>query len=239
MNIENFNIEDVIVELKKEKRIFCSEADFQHTLAWTIKKKYKSKIKKIYLEYPFIKLQEEHNHLDILIILNDNKIIPIELKYKTTYPGANKDKKGKLYNNYKEKIKFKVRNQGAKNYGCYNYIKDISRIEMFKDDKMFKDNFKEGYAIFLTNDSSYWKKGNSKSDYYNFSIYHKRHIEKDETLTWKYPEKHNLYPEIKIKGTYDFYWNPYYKKCKEYKSKENFGEFKYLITTIKQTLYDQ
>lgn len=248
MEKNKFDIIEVIKELKKNNRIFCSEADFQHTLAWTIKQKYENKIKKIYLEFPFIikeeqKKQEEHNHLDILIVFKDNKMIPIELKYKTTYPNANKNKKGELYENSDENIKFIVRNQGAKNYGCYNYIKDISRIESFKKDNMFKDDFEEGYAIFLTNDKNYWKEvENYKQeeptyDYSMFSIHHKRENVHGK-LDWKKHKKDNkgktLYPLIDIEGSYDFCWNPYYNNYKEYNSNEDFGEFKYLITTIKK-----
>lgn len=248
MEKNKFNIIEVIKELKKNNRIFCSEADFQHTLAWTIKQKYENKIKKIYLEFPFIikeeqKKQEEHNHLDILIVFKDNKMIPIELKYKTTYPNANKKKKGELYENSDENIKFIVRNQGAKNYGCYNYIKDISRIESFKKDNMFKDDFEEGYAIFLTNDKNYWeevenyKQEEPTYDYSMFSIHHKRENVHGK-LDWKKHKKDNkgktLYPLIDIEGSYDFCWNPYYNNYKEYNSNEDFGEFKYLITTIKK-----
>lgn len=243
MDKYKLNINEVINEVKKNDRIFCSEADFQHTLALAIMNVNKDDIKKIFLEYPFEDDNkgelDDHNHLDILIVLKNDKMIPIELKYKTTYPNANrdKDKHGKLYQNTKEKIKFRVKDQKAKNYGCYNYIKDIYRIESFRDNNVFKENFEEGYAIFLTNDKSYWEEVDGYIqeqpiyDYSMFSIHHNRK-NVHGTLNWKKPKE--KYREIDIKGNYDFKWKLYYKNCKKYNSEEDFGEFKYLITKIKK-----
>ncbi len=87
MSTENslfdFNIEDVMTELSDHRDIFTSEADFQFALAW--------EIKQLYPEYT-IRLEEtldigddEHHfiHVDITIHNEDDKIIPIELKYCT------------------------------------------------------------------------------------------------------------------------------------------------------------
>lgn len=225
---KEFDIKEVMEQMKKEnKRIFCSEADFQFTLAWTIKEKYQKEIKKIFLEYPFednnIKENKEHKHLDILIVFKNGNCIPIELKYKTTYPKAYNKKGGKIYKDNEFAIKFKVKDQQAKNYGCYNYIKDIKRIELFKKKN---NNFKEGYAIMLTNDERYSKKiknyDENKYDYSKFSIHEGRKGISGE-LNWKNPK--SKYPSIKLTGKYDIEWDHYQKV-------DDFGEFKYLITKI-------
>ena len=92
----------------------------------------------------------------------------------------------------------------------------------------------------MTNDKKYWKEvENYKQeeptyDYSMFSIHHKRENVHGK-LDWKKHKKgKTLYPLIDIEGSYDFWWNPYYNNYKEYNSNEDFGEFKYLITTIKK-----
>ena len=47
-----------------------------------------------------------------------------------------------------------LKEQGAKDQGCYNYLKDIMRIEEFRDKS---NNFIEGYTIKITSEISYLK----------------------------------------------------------------------------------
>ena len=47
-----------------------------------------------------------------------------------------------------------LKEQGAKDQGCYNYLKDIMRIEEFRDKS---DKFIEGYTIKITSEISYLK----------------------------------------------------------------------------------
>ena len=47
-----------------------------------------------------------------------------------------------------------LKEQGAKDQGCYNYLKDIMRIEEFRDKS---DKFIEGYTIKITSEMSYLK----------------------------------------------------------------------------------
>ena len=47
-----------------------------------------------------------------------------------------------------------LKEQGAKDQGCYNYLKDIMRIEEFRDKN---NNFIEGYTIKITSEMSYLK----------------------------------------------------------------------------------
>ena len=133
---EIFDIYKIIDILKVKRPIFVSEADFQLELAWVIKEEYPNA--KVRLEYcPQFDIKM---HIDILVII-DNKCIPIELKYKTK--GCTKIINKEIFN---------LKNHSAKDINCYLYLKDIERIEKIKE----KDNlFNKGYAIFITNDMTY------------------------------------------------------------------------------------
>ena len=78
-------------------------------------------------------------HIDILVII-DNKWIPIEIKYKTK--GCCKNIDNEIYN---------LKNHGAKDVNCYLYLKDIHRIEIIKENV---PDFAEGYTVFVTNELS-------------------------------------------------------------------------------------
>ena len=47
-----------------------------------------------------------------------------------------------------------LKEQGAKDQGCYNYLKDIMRIEEFRNKT---SKFIEGYTIKITSEMSYLK----------------------------------------------------------------------------------
>lgn len=133
------NIKSLLSELSKARPVFHSEADFQHALAWQIKLQ-KPNVK-VRLEYPLSIEQELDEDLDILI--SDNQCnTAIELKYKTSPFFAPLDSEI-----------FHLKGQGAQDQGRYDFLKDISRLERYVS-KTPKAN---GYAIFLSNDSSYWR----------------------------------------------------------------------------------
>ena len=141
----DFNIRDVIGDLSKERRIFTSEADFQLALAQAIAKKYTQA--KVRLEY--VPSFDSSIHIDILVLWKYGegvKWIPIEVKYKTKPLKEYTDDDGCDYS---------LKEQGAKDIGCYLYLKDIERIEsiMYKIGNVFKC----GYTLMLTNDMSYTK----------------------------------------------------------------------------------
>ena len=72
------DIYEIIRQLSIWRPIFHSEADFQFSLAWLIKKKYPE----CEIRLEFVPSFNPNLHLDILVIL-DGKWIPIELKYTT------------------------------------------------------------------------------------------------------------------------------------------------------------
>lgn len=150
-------IENVINELKQERPIFHSEADFQHALAWQIHKKYADS--KVRLEY--CASQSGRKEYVDLYVKHANKIYLIELKYKTRKFDA-------LYLNEE----FHLLNQGAQDIGRYDFIKDIGRIERFVDSQPNS----VGFAVLLTNDENYWRESNRSTVDSHFRIHPNRKL---------------------------------------------------------------
>lgn len=206
-----FDIYKIIEKLRVKRPIFVSEADFQLELAWIIKEEYPNSI--VRLEYcP----EFDYNmHIDILVIMN-NRWIPIELKYKT------KDCIKEISNE-----KFNLKKHGAKDINCYLYLKDIQRIEKIKDNVDF---FEKGYTILITNEISYTKVPMKKNCFYKeFSL--EEGIIKNGKLDWHKDTgvgtKKNVEKPIELKGKYRMEWNNY-----SIIDNSNSGTFKILINEI-------
>jgi hypothetical protein len=201
-------ITDVLNELSKERPVFHSEADFKHALAWRIQEEYPEL--NIRIEKRVI-LNEEKVYFDIFAF-KDNKIVVIEMKYKT-----------KNLDTIVNSEEFSLKNQWARDCGRYDLIKDISRLE--KAMETFYDS--TGFAIFLTNDKSYWEtpKGNLNTVDKNFRIHKGKTIE--GKLSWKEGTSKGTMrgredPTI-LKGKHILNWEVYSNL-----QKQN-GEFKYLL----------
>ncbi len=204
-------IADVLNELSKKRPVFHSEADFQHALAWTIHEKYSSL--NIRLEKRVV-LNNEEIYFDIFTF-NDNKTVAIEVKYKT-----------RNLDTAVNSEKFDLKNQGAQDQGRYDFIKDISRLE--KALETYHDG--TGFAIFLTNDESYWKtptRGVNTADK-AFRIHEGVTIQ--GTLSWKEGTSGGTMSgrseSIILKGGYMLNWNNYSDV-----EKQN-GKFRYLLVKI-------
>lgn len=185
-----------------ERRVFHSEADFQFQLAWGLKEQEGFDV---ILEYSENISNNERNRVDIVIVKN-NKYIPIELKYFT-----------KPHNNYKQ---LKQQND---TWRTYDYFEDLMRVESFVNTR---DNSDEGYTIVLSNYNFFWQ-GNVKENvnYYDYRILHNREI-KPRDYKWADSEAKSVKgtrreKKIKIKGNYKFKWDTFFK--------EKDLEFKYMI----------
>ena len=206
-----FDLQLVLDTLKKKRKIFVSEADFQLELAWEIKKAYKNA--KVRLEYcPSF---NPSLHLDILVII-DNQWYPIGLKYKKK--GCEKIADGEYFN---------LKNDGARDIGCYLYLKDIQRIEKIQENVK---EFKKGYTIMLTNDLCYTKEpGRDNSAYQAFSL--AEDSIKTGTLNWKVGSKTGEAPQVNkpivLNGSYKMHWQEYSRL-----DDTNTGTFKYVINEI-------
>ncbi|GHU76691.1 hypothetical protein FACS189461_4560 [Spirochaetia bacterium] len=103
------DFEKVFANLRNQRKVFCSEKDFQFALAWEIQQFYtKATVRLEYCPSP-----GKNIHIDIVVELN-NKMYPIELKYKT-----------KAFTAEINNEPYYLKNQYAHNFGKYDYLKDI------------------------------------------------------------------------------------------------------------------
>ncbi len=194
-NEKRIKIDDLMKKLAKQRPVFYSEADFQFALGWLIQKKYP----KYKVRFEYSPSFDRKMHIDILVITDDQKWIPIELKYKT------QSTKEPISWNEEE---YTLSNHGAKNENCYRYVKDIQRIEEVAENEPTK--FIEGYAIMLTNLASYKEEPLKKdANYSEFSIHNDRPLK--GTLNWKDKSKANkdMKESIELKGEYHMEWHDY------------------------------
>ena len=187
---------------------FCSEADFQHSLAWELHKKFNAKI---ILEYP-CKNKDKMVYYDMYVKIN-GKVHLIELKYRTKAVGIKR---------YGQEITLK--NHSAQDMGCCHFWLDVQRLETTK----IKSD--SSYCIMLTNDNWYFEKGpRDNSICKNFSLKHDITAKKKIKLNTKDEEKVKTYwpknaEEINLNNNYKCIWMP----CPEMQ----YGEWKYLLLEI-------
>lgn len=191
-SISKFDIENILVELSKERPIFHSEADFQHALAWKIHEMYKGC--KIRLEIRPDKFTNRY----VDIKYKREETIFIELKYRT-----------KGFQVQIDDESFSLKNQGANDQVRYSFWKDVSRIEDFT--RIEGESF--GFAVIVTNDSKYWEHQNRNTNDENFKIFQNREV--SETLRWQKITKSisntSFEPPIKINNKYECSWKNYSK----------------------------
>lgn len=210
-NNDMFDIYKIIDILKVKRPIFVSEADFQLELAWVIKEECPNA--KVRLEY--CPRFDMNMHIDILIII-DNKWIPIELKYKT-----------KRCSKIVDSELFNLKNHSAKDISCYLYLKDIERIEKIKKKETA---FERGYTIFITNDMAYIKKPLKDNSFYKeFSL--ENNAIKSGFMNWQLGvgkgTTKNVDKPIKLNGKYKIEWKDY-----SIIDNSNSGTFKILVNEI-------
>ncbi len=141
------DINQVLLDLAKQSPVYHSEADFQHSFTWEIHRRLPNA--GVRLELPFGG-QGRLLHLDVWISNNDPGLA-VELKYKTR--ALETEVQGEA---------FSLRDQSAQDLGCYDFIKDIVRLEQITANRPSAI----GYAILLTNDSAYWNSGTGANTIY-------------------------------------------------------------------------
>ena len=177
-----------MAELAKTRPIFHSEADFQHALAWQIHEMMRDI--QIRLEFNLNPFGQEGVYLDIW--LHGHKLA-VELKYKTK----------PLLASHNGEV-FLLKEQAARNHGCYDFLKDVERVELAE----------RGFAVILTNEPSYWKEHSVKdsSNYYDFRIHEGRGLSGE--LKWKNPGDKaakigGRQDPITLSGSYNLRWKDY------------------------------
>lgn len=217
MIISEEELKHILETLAKSGNTYLCEKQFQFDLAWELRKHFESQDKTdchVYLEYPSRDKEKDGSRIyyDIVIKENDTYCV-IELKYKTSKG------KTKLYGE-----EFDLKDQAAQDLGRYDFLKDVTRIENFEADNEGK-SLNCGYAVFLTNDSSYWNKDGKNYLYKDFALNNDRDIP-NTPLKWKKGFKEssvgkNRKDGLAIKGAYTANWHPFK------------GEFQYLMFEIK------
>lgn len=137
-------------------------------------------------------------YIDICVIHNGKKHF-IELKYKTKKETISR------YN-----VKIDLTDQLAQDLGRYSFCKDIERLELVN-----QDNSGPNYAIFLTNDSSYWENNTDKHTLdFSFRIYENKTL--SGNLNWKLQKTWTRkYPAITLNNEYTCNWkNTKNENCK-------------------------
>lgn len=197
--------------LAATRPVFQSEADFQHALAW-----------EMHLQHPTCSIRLEFKppqldkraYLDIWAV-DKGKILAIELKYKT-----------RLLDVRIGQESFHLLDQSAQDLARYDFLKDICRLERI----VFSTTSSMGYAVFLTNDSAYWKPPrNSGTVDADFRIHQGRVLA--GSLHWGSGASRGTMrgreDTISIKGVYSLNWQDYSKP-----SKASYGKFRYLLVEV-------
>lgn len=204
------DVEWILNQLSIRRPVFHSEADFQFSFAWEIKKAYPEF--DIRLEYPI-----STNHLDIFAS-NPEQAVLFELKYK--HRPSSFIINGEEFNLCK--------NQPT--YANYDFIKDIKRLEEFSQIIKEKHNTVKSYALLLTNDKNFWKQlGNRIVLDSEFKIYEGRILNGE--LNWtRNSTNENIMRRLPIylNGTYKCVWKEYSKISAEVEN----NQFQYLLINV-------
>jgi hypothetical protein len=203
------DIISILETLRAERPVFHSEADFQFALAWKIKSI--NPTAEIRLEYP--PPEDPRKYIDILV-KDGNFVYPIELKYVTK----------KSHISVCDEC-FNLKEHGAQDCGCYDFVKDICRIESFKS----LIGFKNGIVIWLTNDPHYWNPPMSDSvGYAEFSVHEGAELK--GSMSWKSHIGEGTIKgrekPLKLNGIYTTHWHNYSQHP------EKNGLFRYAVHII-------
>lgn len=192
------DIHNILNELSKLRPVFHSEADFQFALAWHIQQALPNS--DVRLEYCNNK-EDVRYYLDIRIKDHDSsEVYGIELKYKT--------KKCDIVCG--EEF-FRLKEHNAYDQACYDYLKDIQRLEAMIDSGLINI----GYAVFLTNAPHYWEAPKRASTFdADFRIYENRSVPANSLLKWSgCPAEgttRSRNASITLRNQFQIKWSDYY-----------------------------
>jgi hypothetical protein len=179
-------------DLSLRRRVFHSEADFQHAFAWLIHERFPNA--RIRLEYRAPGM-DRRSYIDIWVVI-EGVPLAIELKYKTRELGLSVDGE-----------RFDLLSHGAQDIGRYDILRDVGRLE----EVTRCTPGAAGFSVVLTNDSAYWKPANAGVCYQQFSLAQGRRV--SGTLAWgptagAGTTKGRGEP-ICLSGSYDIEWHSY------------------------------
>ena len=205
-----FDINDLLTGLAKCRKVFHSEADFQHALAWKIHQRNPGS--QIRLEFP-MPVENPKMYVDIWL---PKEKIAIELKYATRSLELEHNKES-----------FDLSNHGAHNQRRYDFLKDIHRLEHLCSKLEFCE---AGYAVLLTNDPLYWKDSTRDTMDADFRIHEGQEISGE--LAWAPGASQGMVKgrelPIPLTSSYRLRWQDYSDI-----SEEPPGKFRYLAVSVK------
>jgi hypothetical protein len=203
------NVDELLAGVAKERPVFHSEADFQHSLAW-----------QLHLQFPAAQIRLERVisrlHIDIYCEI-DNQEYVLELKYKTR--AAHFTLAGEEFN---------LQNHSAYPPSRYDFVKDIERLETVVHSS---ERLMSGFAVLLTNDKAYWSDpGRMSGISAAFSIHEGQRVfgEVDWRPTASAGTKKNREEPIKLAAEYLLRWRDYSKLDVRVES-----HFRYLCVPVK------
>ncbi len=226
-----FSIDKTNKVIDSLKQIFVSEAHLQLAFAMQAYTFYHDRFD-FFPEFPVYDNEKEGKRDEFDLLIRDKEDLSetlIEFKYKT------KNSKSKAQQwELKSKVKVELANHAAQNLGCYDCWSDIERIEK----NVKSGRVKNGFFIFITNDSLYWKGGEDDSNYSTLNMkenepqkkgkrYFEPEIDDEDARKTKYGKRSRI---IDIKNDYLFKYQPY-----EYEPKivqGILGDFRKLIVQI-------
>lgn len=193
-----FDIYKVLKEVSKNRMyqgMFVSEGSLQFELVEMIHRLYPDY--KVIAEFPYTLKSDSNSHIDIMVITNEGKLIPIELKSKTREESV-------IINSYEIKLK----TQGAANDNSWAYLEDIERLESVM--KLEKGKYLIGYTLFLTNDPAYLKKevSGQYASYWIGNDCKSTGLKQRVRTNRKTREK--TYSNLKLTGSYTHYWKDFF-----------------------------
>lgn len=203
-------IAKTLAELSKIRKVFHSEADFQHAFAWELQKLSPDLLIRLEYKPPLI---EARIYLDIWASGKDASYA-IELKYKTRGLRVEGDES------------FHLLNQSAQDVGRYDFLKDIERLEQV----VAARSNTTGYAILLTNDPAYWNPSkNTATVDASFRIHQGQTIKGE--LGWGHGASKGTMKSrenaVVLRGTYVMDWRDYSAI-----DDSTYGKFKYLLIKV-------
>jgi hypothetical protein len=207
MTINADVMRNVLFDLAKRKPVFCSEMDFQLHLAWEMKERGFD----LSLEFD-PQCFDANAAIDILIHAPDR--VAIELKYKTAR--LNCEVHGQP---------LRLKNQAAQDIARHDLFKDVWRLERV----VGAGHAKRGFAIFLTNDGGYWRKGRNGTADERFRIFEGRSVS-GGTHGWgpntSKGTMRGREQAISVTHDYVFGWTDFAKVTGKN------GEFRYLLVEV-------
>ena len=206
----DIDIHSIMTRLSEGRKIFHSEADFQHALAWQIRES--TPECEVRPEFNPIPREDRRMSLDIWLPIEK---VAIELKYGTRRLEVTSRREH-----------FVLRDQNGVDVNGYGFLKDIERLE-----REVEEGRAEGaFAILLTNDQSFWKPS-QRTDIVGsaFRIHEGKRITGE--MSWsKRAAKgttNSRETTIKLKGSYRIRYRDYSK----FAGKRN-GVFRYIVVPV-------